>query len=363
MEKLFVGLDVHKEKIVGAGFPMDGREPIWREDFPGDAARVVKRLDALSRKYDLLVCYEAGPCGYGLARALLNKGIDCRIVAPSLIPKRPGDRVKTDGRDARELALALRAQTLTFVRIPTEEEESVRGLVRCREDIAKEVRRLKHVIAHWLLTRNHRKPSGTNKWSAPHWRWMRGLDLPSMDRTVLDHYLDALRLLEDRLKIIEDEIVALADADPYRERVKRLRAFRGFSVLGAMRIVSEVMEFHRFGKATSFMKYAGLTPSEYSSSDRVRRGRITKAGNATVRYILVEAVQTLRPASASKGLQERMKAVTGPLRDIAVKCLGRLRSKFLRLLNRGVPSGKAKVAMARELAGFVWAMMTAPEMA
>lgn len=361
MERLFVGLDVHKEKVVGVGMPADGTTPVWREDFSGDVSRVVKRLEGLSRKHALLVCYEAGPCGYGLARTLLNKGIDCRIVAPSLVPKRPGDRVKTDGRDARELAMALRAQTLTFVRIPSEEEESVRSLVRCREDIGKEVRRLKHVIAHWLLTRGHRRPPKTGNWSPAHWRWMRGLDLPTMDRAVLDHYLDALRLLDDRLKIIDGEIVALADTELYREKVKRLRAFRGFSVLGAMRIVAEVMEFQRFGKATSFMNFAGLTPSEYSSSDRIRRGRISKAGNSQLRCVLVEAVQNLRPATPGKELMLRMKAVSGPLREIAVKCMGRLRSKFLRMLNRGVPNGKAKVAMARELAGFVWAMMTAPE--
>jgi transposase len=360
MERLFVGLDVHKEKIVCAGFAIDGREPVWREDFVGsDISRLVKRLASFAKKGDVVACYEAGPCGYGLARALLSKGVDCRIVAPSLVPKRPGDRVKTDARDARELALALRAQTLTFVRIPNDAEESVRGLVRCREDVAKEVRRFKHVVSHWLLTRGYRKPGGVGSWSPAHWRWMRGLELPSMDRGVLDHYLDSLRLLADRLKIIEGEIEALAETEEYRERVARLRAFRGFSVLGAMRMIAEVVEFTRFGRATSFMKYVGLTPSEYSSSDRVRRGRITKAGNSLVRHVLVEAVQTLRRASAGKALLERMNAVTGPLRDIAVKCLGRLRSKYLRLLVRGIPAGKAKVAMARELAGFVWAMMTA----
>lgn len=356
-----MGLDVHKEKIVGAGIAGDGAAPVWREDFPGDVSRVVKRLDALSRKYALRVCYEAGPCGYGLARALFNKGIDCRIVAPSLVPKRPGDRVKTDGRDARDLALALRAQTLTFVRIPSEAEESVRGLIRCREDIGKEVRRLKQVVAHWLLARNLRKPVGTKGWLAPYWRWVRGLELPVMDRTVLDHYLDMLRLLEDRLKVIDDEIVALSDTDPYREKVKRLRAFRGFSVLNAMRVVAEVMEFGRFAKATSFMNYAGLTPSEYSSSSRIRRGRISKAGNSLLRCVLVEAVQTLRAAIPGQSFLSRVNALHGPLRDIAVKCMGRLRSKFLRMISRGVSNGKAKVAMARELAGFVWAMMTAPE--
>jgi transposase len=355
-------MDVHKEKIVIIGILMEGNVPVFREEYSGgDLSRLVKRLVRLSKTYEVTACYEAGPCGYGLVRALLEKGIDCRIAAPSLIPRKPGDRVKTDARDARELALALRAGTLTFVRIPSEEEESVRGLIRCREDIAKEVRRLKHIIAHWLLTHGYRKPSGAGSWSKPHWRWMRELELADLDRSVLDHYLDTLRMLDERLQVIDGQVVELSETETYREKVKRLRAFRGFSALGAMRVIAEVMEFSRFPSASAFMKYAGLTPSEYSSSDRIRRGRITKAGNSLLRYVLVEAVQSVRSPSPGRALLLRMEAVGGPLREIAVRCLGRLRTKFLRLLHRGVSSGKAKVAMARELAGFVWAMMTAPE--
>lgn len=362
MERVFVGLDVHKEKIVAVGIPMEGTVPVLREEYPGnDLSRIVKRLVRLGKTHLVVVCYEAGPCGYGLVRALLEKGIDCRIVAPSLTPRKPGNRVKTDARDARELALSLRAGTLTFIRIPSQEEESVRGVIRCREDIGKEVRRLKHIVAHWLLTHGCRKPAGVGKWSKSHWSWMRALELASLDRSVLDHYLDTLRLLEERLQVIESQIVELSDTEAYREKVGRLRAFRGFSVLGAMRVIAEVMEFTRFPSAPAFMKYAGLTPSEYSSSDRIRRGRITKAGNSLLRYVLVEAIQSVRSASPGKALLLRMEAVRGPLREIAVECLRRLRTKFLRLLHRGVTSGKAKVAMARELAGFVWAMMTAPE--
>jgi len=364
MNRLFIGMDVHKEKIVSVGMELEGAVPVYREEFLGsDLSGVVKKLVRLSKTYQVCACYEAGPCGYGLVRTLLEKGVDCRIVAPSLIPKRPGDRVKTDARDAKELALALRAGTLTFVRIPSKEEESVRGLIRCREDIGKEVRRIKQVIAHWLLSRGVRKLSGTKSWSNPHWRWMRELELADLDRSVLDHYLDTLRMLTERLQVIDEQINDLADTDLYRERVARLRAFRGFSALGAMRVIAEVMEFTRFPSAPAFMKYAGLTPSEYSSSERIRRGKITKAGNGLLRFVLVEAVQSIRSASPGKMLLTRMEAVAGPLREIAVKCLGRLRTKFLKLLRRGVPSGKAKVAMARELAGFVWAMMTVPEAA
>jgi len=151
MNRVFVGMDVHKEKIVAVGLPEEGNHPVMREEFGGnDLSRLVKRLRQLAKSHRVEACYEAGPCGYGLTRTLLQAGVECRVAAPSLIPRRPGDRIKTDGRDARELALAFRANTLSFVRIPSREEEEVRGLIRCREDIAKEVRRIKHVIAHWL---------------------------------------------------------------------------------------------------------------------------------------------------------------------------------------------------------------------
>jgi transposase len=183
-----------------------------------------------------------------------------------------------------------------------------------------------------------------------------------MDRTVLDHYLDVLHLLVERLKQIEQQVVALAETAPYRERVTRLRAFKGFSPLAAMRVIAEVMEFHRFPRAAAFMKFTGLVPSEYSSSDRIRRGRITKAGNSHLRCVLVEAVQRgTRSAHPGRDLLKRMACVSGPLREVALRCLTRLQHKFWKLTRRGIAGGKVKVALARELAGFVWAMMTLPE--
>ncbi len=334
-----------------------------REEFGGaDLSRLVKRFEGLSRKWELKSCYEAGPSGYGLARLLLKAGIVCCVVAPALIPRRPGNRIKTDSRDARELALALRAGALEFVRLPSVEEEEIRSLIRCREDIARQVRVFKTTVSHWLHSRGHRLPPGLKRWTPAFWKWVRCLPLPAMDRRTLDHYLDVLSLLDDRRRQVEEQICALGEQEPYRSRVRRLMALRGFSPLAAMRLIAEVMVFRRFRSAPSFMKFAGLIPSEHSSGERVRRGRITKAGNSHIRHILVEAVQKAHvSARPGRALLRRWQEVSGPLRQIAVDCLKRLHHKFWSLTQRGVPVGKARVGMARELAGFVWALMTHPE--
>lgn len=363
MNRLFVGMDVHKDKIVVVGLPEEGSHAVVREEFPGgDLTRLLKRLKDLSRTWRMETCYEAGPSGYVLARLFSKAGIPCRVVAPSLIPRRPGNRIKTDSWDARELALALRAETLEFVRMPTLEEEEVRGLVRCREDIARQVRTFKTTVSHWLHNRGHRLPAGLKRWAPPYWKWIRALPLSPMDRLTLDHYLDLLSVLDDRRKQVEEQICELGEQEPYREQVQRLTALRGFSPLAAMRLIAEVMVFERFRSAPSFMKFAGLIPSEHSSGDRIRRGRITKAGNSHIRYVLVEAVQRAHvSAHPSKALARRMRAVTGPLRQIAMDCMKRLHHKFWSLTRRGVSVGKARVGMARELAGFVWALMTHPD--
>lgn len=360
MNRLFVGMDVHKEKIWVVGLPSEGSHPVVREEFGGgDLPRLTKRIQTLARSWEVESCYEAGPAGYRLARVFREAGIPCHVVAPSLIPRRPGNRVKTDSRDAKELALALRAGTLTFVRIPSLEEEEARGLIRCREDVARQVRLFKTTVSHWLQNRGHRVPAGVKRWTPAYWKWVRALGLSSMDRTTLDHYLDVVFLLEDRRKQVEEQICALAQEDRYRERVRRLIVLRGFSPLAAMRLIAEVMEFARFPSASAFMKFTGLTPSEHSSGERTRRGRITKAGNAHLRHVLVEAVQRAHAsARPGRGLLRRWQGVCGPLRQIALDCLKRLHHKFWALTRRGVPVGKIRVAMARELAGFVWSLMT-----
>jgi len=344
------------------GLPERGDIPILRETFRGDnISGVVKRLRALSRSWVVESCYEAGPSGYGLARASMEVGISCQVVAPSLIPRRPGNLVKTDSRDAKELALALRAQTLQFVRIPSREEEEIRGLVRCREDIARELRSFKQTVSHWLLCRSYRSPMKIKRWTPTYWTWIRSLPLPPLERVALDHYLDVLFMLEDRRKQVEAQICELADREEYREPVCRLMSLRGFSKLAAMRLIAEVMDFGRFTKAPAFMKFTGLVPSEYSTSERIRRGKITKSGNSHIRHVLVEAVQRAHvSARPSRALLKRQEGVAGELRQIALKCLLRLHSKFWAYTRRGVPVGKIRVAMARELAGFVWALMVHP---
>jgi transposase len=363
MNRLFVAMDVHKENIVVIGLPKEEPHPVVREEFGGgEISRLVKRFKTLSRTWQVETCYEAGPSGYGLARVLLKAGISCGVVAPTLIPRRPGNRVKTDARDARELALALRAGTLEFVRIPTLGEEEVRALVRCREDIARQVRIFKTTISHWLHSRDHRVPSGLKRWTPAYWKWVRALPLSPMDRLTLDHYLDVLSLLEDQRRQVEEQICELAKEEPYRERVKTLGALRGFSPLAAMRLIAEVMVFERFASAPSFMKFTGLTPSEHSSGNRIRRGKITKAGNSHIRHVLVEAVQKAHiSARPGRALLRRWQEVSGPLRQIALNCLKRLHHKFWSLTQRGVSAGMTRVAMARELAGFVWALMTHQE--
>ena len=362
MDRLSVGMDVHKEKVVMCGLPERGDTPVMRETFRGDnISGIVKRLRSLSRVWAVESCYEAGPSGYGLARVLTEAGISCRVVAPSLMPRRPGNMVKTDIRDAKELAAALRAQTLEFVRIPSCEEEEVRGLVRCREDIARQLRSFKQIVSHWLLSHGYRPEAKVNRWSPTFWRWVRGLPLPSLERMVLDHYLDVLLMLEDRRKQLESQICELADREEYRERVCRLGSLRGFSKLAAMRLIAEVMDFNRFLKASAFMKFTGLTPSEHSSSERIRRGKITKGGNSHIRHVLVEAVQRAHvSARPGRSLLKRQEGAAGEFRQIALKCLLRLYRKFWAYTKRGVPVGKVRVAMARELAGFVWALMVHP---
>lgn len=362
MDRIFIGMDVHKAKIVVIGLPEEGSRPVLREDFDGgNLSRLVKRVKELSKTHNIETCYEAGPCGYALAREFSKAGISCRVVAPSLIPRRPGNRVKTDTRDAAELALALRAGTLEFVRIPSEEAEEVRGLVRCREDIARQVRQFKTTVSHWLLSRNLRQDPGIKRWSTSYWKWVRQIPLSPMDRTTLDHYLDVLRLLEDRRDHIEEQICALAETPPYRDRVRRLGVFRGFTPLSAMRLIAEVIDFDRFASAPAFMKFTGLTPSEHSSGDRVWRGKITKAGNSLIRHILVESVQRAHASvQPGKVVLRRWEGISGPLRQIAVDCAKRLHHRFWSMGRRGVPVGKIRTAMARELAGFIWALMRHP---
>jgi transposase len=249
---------------------------------PRAVGRLVRKL-LREAPGEVRACYEAGPTGFALQRVVEEAGVSCDVIAPSLIPVKPGDHVKTDRRDARKLAELLRAGLLTVVAAPTPAEESVRDLCRAREDAKQDLTRCRHRLGKFLLRRGLRWTQGRKAWSLAHRGWLRSLRLEhEADRTVLDTYLLAVEQHEERVKGLDEKLEMFAQQDPYREPVGWLCCFRGIATVTSMTIVSELHGFQRFGSPRQLMAYLGLTPSEHSSGDRTRRGAITKAGNAHV---------------------------------------------------------------------------------
>lgn len=356
----YVGMDVHKKDIVVALLLPDSQEPSeWKlRNEPRAVRRLAKRL---SREAvgELVCMYEAGPCGYTLQRQLLKEGIGADVVAPSLIPVKPGERIKTDRRDARKLAAAARAQMLTVVRPPTEDEEAVRDLCRCREDGREDLTRARHRLNKMLLRRGFVYRAGKN-WTQRHRQWLRSLafeDLPS--RTVFEDYLAAVEYLEERLRELGSRLEEVAQQEPYRERVGWLRCFRGIDTITAMTILAELHDFRRFESPRRLMSYLGLVPSEHSSGERTRRGAITKAGNSHVRRLLVESSWHYRHRpGVSATLRRRREGQPQEILALADRAQRRLHRRFHRLvLASGKAPQKAVVAIARELVGFLWAAL------
>jgi transposase len=302
--------------------------------------------------------YEAGPCGYTLQRQLLKEGIATDVVAPSLIPVKPGERIKTDRRDARKLAAAARAQMLTAVRPPTEDEEAVRDLCRCREDAREDLTRARHRLNKFLMRRGFVYRVGKN-WTQRHRQWLRSLKFEDVaTRTVFEDYL-IVEQGEERIRSLESRLEEIAQEDPYRERVGWLCCFRGIKTVTAMTILAELHDFRRFDDPRRLMSYLGLVPSEHSSGERTRRGAITKAGNSHVRRVLVEAAWHYRHRpSVGATLRRRREGQPREVIAVADRAQRRLYRRFHRLvLASGKPSQKAIVAVARELVGFLWAAL------
>ena len=355
-----VGLDVHKKDIVVAMLKLGETEAIeWRaRNEPAAVRRLAKRL---RREADgeLLCVYEAGPCGYVLQRQLIAAGVPTEIVAPSLIPVKPGERIKTDRRDARKLAEAARAQTLTFVKPPTQAEEAVRDLCRCREDAVEDLTRARHRLSKMLMRRGFVYRDGRN-WTGKHRPWLRSLSFEeAATQAVFDDYLAAVETLEDRIQGLDTHLANIAAEEPYRERVGWLRCFRGIETVTAMTILAELHDFRRFEDPRRLMAYLGLVPGEHSSGEKTRRGGITKTGNGHVRRALVETAWHYRHRPAvGKKLKARRVDQPAEVIRIADRAQRRLFQRFHRLvLHRGKPSQKAIVAVARELVGFLWAVL------
>jgi transposase len=358
-ETVYVGMDTSAREIV-CGVLKPGHDVPAVERIPSDGESVRRLVGRLGDRRLLSVCYEAGPSGYELHRQLASMGVACQVIAPSLVPKGASDRVKTDRRDAVRLALALRAGMLTAVRVPSREEEAVRDLVRARGDLLEDRRRAQQRL-NALLLRHGRAWRGGAKWTMAHRAWVdqQRFAEPALQET-LDSYRGWLEAREAELRAAEARLSAWAGRDPLAPAVARLAGYRGIAELTALTLAAEVTDWHRFPTARAFMGFTGLVPSEYSSGTRTRRGHITKAGPAALRTSMVEAAWAYqhRPAIGA-GLRQRQKGLPPATLARSWKAQQRLHGTYARLTARGKPSGVAVIAVARELAGFVWAEMTA----
>lgn len=353
-----VGLDVHANQThLCALDPATGEVSRRRVEGPPEA--VLPFLEELGE--GMTAAYEAGPTGFGLARAGAELGLDVRVIAPGLIPKAPADRVKTDRRDAERLARLLAAGELRFVRVPTIEEEHFRDLVRCRDDLRGDRMRARHRLQKLLLRQSLRYPGPGANWTQRHFEWLGRLRFEdrAAQTTFLD-YLTGIQGLDQRASALEATIAELAMSGPHAEQIARLRCFRGIDTLSAAGLCAEIGDFRRFAKATQLAGYLGITPSERTSDEKRRQGSITKAGPSHARRLLVEAAQhSGRRPKVSTELRRRQEGQDPRVCQIAWRAQRRLHARWLHLRDRrGKPGGKVIVACARELSCFLWEAAT-----
>lgn len=356
---LFVGLDVHKESISVAHAAAHEAAP---PHFVGAIGSRDRDIDALLRRLHsqaahLVVAYEAGPCGYGLYRYLTAKGIDCRVVAPSLIPKRPGDRVKTDRRDAVELARLLRSGDLAAVHVPSVEDEAVRDLCRARDAARLTLKDAKLRLKSFLL-RLGLHYTGRADWSDAHRRYLAKVVCPTpAQQIVFQEFIRAVDEQVERLRRLEDELLEHAPQWRLWPVVEALQGLRGVQWVVALTVVAELGDLTRFTSPRQLAAFVGLIPSEHSSGPQRRQGPITKAGNGRARRALIEAAWAYRyPAKVSPSIQKRLEKLPQPVQDIGWKAQVRLCKRFRRLVARGKHANVAVTAIARELVAFMWAI-------
>jgi transposase len=328
---------------------------------PGAVRRLARKLEREAMG-PVRACYEAGPCGYVLQRQLTALGIPCAVVAPSLIPVKPGQPIKTDRRDARKLAELLRAGLLTEVYAPTEDEEAVRDLTRARDDAQRDLTRARNRLSKFLLRRGYtycvgRKPT----WSAKYRGWLHGLHLERpADQIVLEDYLLAVEQTEARLEALDQQLERLSQQEPHRAKVAALRCFRGIDTVTAMALVAELHEPRRFRSARPLAAYLGLVPREASSGGIRRQGVITGAGNRHVRRLLMEAAWHYRhKPQIGRALRLRRRGQPPAVIALADRALRRLTLRQRRMLYQGKHPNTVVVAIARELAGHVWSALLA----
>lgn len=358
---IHLGLDTSKNSIA-VGILRPGEVSPDAEKIFNDEATIRRLIDRFADRSVLRVCYEAGPTGFGLHRLLTSMGVACEVVAPSLVPRSPGDRVKTDRRDCRRLARLHRAGELTAIRVPTPQEEAVRDLCRARADMVTDRTRARHRLGKFLL-RHDRIWRDGDAWTIKHERWLTGqrFDDPALQATY-GHYRAVLVARDADLAAAEADLAYWYTHGPFAAAVARLCAYRGVAQLAALTIAGEVGDWRRFATARAFMGFTGLVPSEYSSGDSVRRGRITKAGNAHLRTQLIESAWCYqhRPNLALTLRRRQQHAGPGTVAR-SWTAQQRLCGRYRRLTARKTSRNVVTVAIARELAGFLWAEMTATD--
>ena len=352
-----VAFDQHAATTVAAVLLPGPRAPAVHPmtSEPQTLGRFVERR---RRQGPVQCCYEAGPCGFELQRYFGARQIPCDVIAPALIPRRPGDRIKTDRRDAGQLAVLYWAGALTRIHIPTEQEEAARDLLRCREDIRTDLLRARHRLSKFLL-RHGRRFTATHAWTRRHDAWLRTQTwpLPALEQTH-QAYLRTVDEAVARLRAVEEDLRALLDLEPLRTRARRLRCFRGIDDLTALTIAAELGDPARFPTAPSVMAFVGLVPSEHSSGATHARGAITKTGNAHLRRVVVEAAWAYRHHPfVGQTLARRQRGAPAEVIAHAWTAQQRLHRRYCRLAARGKPKSHVVTAIARELTGFLWAAL------
>jgi transposase len=359
---LYLGLDVHKDSItiaIAQAGPKGEIRPFGT--ITNDLHALERALIRIRKAHPgahLELAYEAGPCGFGIARRLKQLKVPCLVAAPSLIPKQPGSPFKNDKRDSRTIARLLRAGELTGVYVPEPTDEAIRDLCRARTDAVDDLRRCRLRLKSFLLRHGYRYQGKAN-WSQPHMRYLRELVLPHPAmKAILEEYLQGIDAAHQRVQRIEASMLSLLESWRLKPAVNALMAFRGFQLVAAMITVSELGDIHRFAHPRQLMTYLGLVSMEDSSGPRQRLGRISRCGNGHQRWLLTECAEhyVLAP-KISKELSRRQEGQPPHVLALSWKAQNRLHLRFTRLLARRLPRNKAKVAVARELCGFVWALL------
>lgn len=358
----YIGLDVHKETIAIAVAPRGRGKVIYRNEIPNRPKNIKKMVEKLTKEFAgelLLFSYEAGPCGYDVYHQLIKLGVDCEVVAPSLIPKKAGDRIKTDKRDAIGLARLSRSGELTAVWVPEPEQEAMRDLTRAREDVKAVELKAKQQLGAFLLRHGKVYEAEKTRWTKGHFNWLETIKFDSpIQQIVLQEYIQSVIDAVKRVAGIVDEMYKALENWSLRPVVEGLIALRGVDIITAMTVMAELGDISRFDNPRQLMAFLGLVPSEYSSGSKRRLGSITKTGNGHVRRVLVESSWSYRfPARKTNHLRRKEAKASARVQAIAWAAQKRLCGRYQRLLESGKVKQQACTAVARELAGFIWAIV------